>query len=65
MYICVCKAVTDTQLRTAIDNGICTRRQLTHCFGVGKDCGKCNKEVKDLLKQRSEQTAMYPMAIPT
>jgi bacterioferritin-associated ferredoxin len=65
MYICVCKAVTDTQLRTAIDNGICTRRQLTHCFGVGKDCGKCNKEVKDLLKQCSEQTTMYPMAIPT
>lgn len=65
MYICVCKAVTDKQLRTAIDNGICTRRQLTHCFGVGKDCGKCNKEVKQLLKQNSEQTAMYPMAVPT
>jgi len=65
MYICVCKAVTDTQLRSAIDNGICTRRQLTHCFGVGKDCGKCNKEVKALLKQSSEQTAMYPMAVST
>ncbi len=65
MYICVCKAVTDTQLRTAIDNGICTRRQLTHCFGVGKDCGKCNNEVKELLKQCSQQTAMYPMALST
>lgn len=65
MYICVCKAVTDTQLRTAIDNGICNRRQLTHYFGLGKDCGKCNKEVKALLKQCSEQTAMYPMAVST
>lgn len=61
MYVCVCKAVTDTQLRTAIDSGLCTRRQLTHCFGVGKDCGKCNKDVKDLLKQSSAQTAIYPM----
>lgn len=66
MYVCICKAVTDSQLRTAIDKGICTRRQLMDCFGVGKDCGKCNKEVKGLLKQCSEQTAIYPiMAIPT
>lgn len=63
MYICVCKAVTDTQLRTAIDSGLCTRRQLTHCLGVGKSCGKCNKEVKELLKQRTEQTAIYPMMV--
>jgi bacterioferritin-associated ferredoxin len=66
MYICVCKAVTDTQLRTAIDNGVCTRRQLVHCFGVGKDCGKCNKDVKELLKEcNHQQTAMYSMAVAT
>lgn len=61
MYVCICNAVTDTQLRTAIDNGVCTRRQLTQCFGVGKDCGKCNKEVKELLKQCSGPTVIYPM----
>ncbi len=65
MYICICKAVTDTQLRTAIDEGVCTRRQLTHCFGVGKDCGKCNKEIKELLKQNNQQTSIYPMAVTT
>jgi len=40
MYICICKAVTDSQILTAIENGVCTRKQLIHCFGVGKDCGK-------------------------
>ncbi len=49
MYVCVCKAVTDTQIKHAIDNGVCTRRQLFYCFGVGSDCGKCNKCVKELL----------------
>ena len=63
MYICICKAVTDGQIRTAINNGICTHRQLIHCFGVGKDCGKCNKEVNDLLKQCSEQNAIYSMMV--
>lgn len=51
MYICLCKAVTDSQIRTAIDQGMCTRKKLTHCFGLGKDCGKCNQEVNALLEQ--------------
>ncbi|MDP2902704.1 MAG: (2Fe-2S)-binding protein [Methylovulum sp.] len=51
MYICVCKAVTNSQILTAIENGACTRRQLTQCFGLGKDCGKCNKDVIALLEQ--------------
>jgi len=54
MYVCVCKAVTDSQILTAIENGVCTRKQLIHCFGVGKDCGKCNNEVTDLLKRGTE-----------
>jgi bacterioferritin-associated ferredoxin len=59
MYICVCKAVTDGQIRTAINNGVCTHHQLVHCFGVGNDCGKCDKEVKELLEQCGEQNAIY------
>jgi len=45
MYVCVCKAVTDSQIVTAIENGVCTRKKLTQCFGMGKDCGKCNKDI--------------------
>ena len=49
MYVCVCKAVTDSQIKHAIDAGVCTRKQLFQCLGVGSDCGKCNKYVKELL----------------
>ncbi len=56
MYICVCKAVTDGQIVKAIENGACTRKHLTQCLGVGKDCGKCNKEVGSLLQQTLCQT---------
>ena len=54
MYVCVCKAVTDSQILTAIEKPNATRKQLIHCFGVGKDCGKCNNEVADLLKRGTE-----------
>jgi bacterioferritin-associated ferredoxin len=49
MYICICKAVTDRQIREAIGQGACTRKQLRECLSVGRDCGKCNSEVRELL----------------
>ncbi len=54
MYICVCKAVTDRQLEVAIDDGICSRRELFECFGVGGDCGKCNRDIRELLNNKTE-----------
>ncbi len=49
MYVCICKAVTEGQLESAINQGLCTRKQLFECFGVGGDCGKCKKELNALL----------------
>lgn len=63
MYVCVCKAVTDRDIKTAINNGICTRRQLFECFGVGSDCGKCNKHVKELLDQNRAAYPIMPNAV--
>jgi bacterioferritin-associated ferredoxin len=49
MYICICRAVTDSQLKSAIAGGACTKKQLAECLGVGRVCGKCNDEVKAML----------------
>lgn len=63
MYVCVCKAVTDTQIKKAIDSGLCSRRQLFDCFGLGGDCGKCNRQVKELLDAgKRNQFIMDPMS---
>jgi len=53
MYVCVCKAVTDSQLDAAIESGLCSRKQLFQCFGVGGDCGKCNRDIVRLLNQKN------------
>ncbi len=52
MYVCVCKAVTDSQLESAISDGLSTRRQLFDCFGVGSDCGKCNNDIRELINHQ-------------
>lgn len=62
MYVCVCKAVTDRQIKNAINDGVCTRKQLFQCFGVGGDCGKCSKHVKELLNQNSVKSPIMQAA---
>ncbi|MGZ8136219.1 MAG: (2Fe-2S)-binding protein [Methylococcaceae bacterium] len=62
MYVCVCKAVTDKQIKNAINEGVCTRKQLFDCFGVGRDCGKCNKHVKELLDENLQQRPILQTA---
>ncbi len=53
MYVCICKVVTVSQIRQAISQGACTRKQLIECLSVGRACGKCNADVRDLLNQHA------------
>jgi len=55
MYVCVCKAVTDSQITRAINEGACTRRQVMQCTGAGGVCGKCTQSLKDLLDENLQQ----------
>jgi bacterioferritin-associated ferredoxin len=55
MYVCICKGITENQIRDAIHSGLCTRKEISRCLKVGTACGKCNQEVGDLL-QRSLST---------
>jgi bacterioferritin-associated ferredoxin len=49
MIVCVCKAVSERQIRTAVKNGATSLRDLTRELGVGTCCGKCLPEAKSTL----------------
>ncbi len=55
MYVCICKGVTENQIRDAIRGGSCTRKEISRRLKVGTACGKCKREVGDLLR-RSQPT---------
>jgi len=53
MYICLCKAVTESQLENAICKGANTRKDLQQsCPGVGSVCGKCHSNLQALLNDK-------------
>lgn len=41
MYVCVCQAVTDRQIREAAESGARTLKDLRRDLGVTLDCGRC------------------------
>ena len=51
MYICICKAVTENDVRHAMENGAATVRNLHDELGVASCCGKCAPAAKMLVKE--------------
>jgi bacterioferritin-associated ferredoxin len=49
MLVCHCKGVSERQLRSAIQSGACTRRDLARECGAGSVCGGCRPVIDELL----------------
>ena len=57
MYICLCRAVTDAQVKEAIDAGAQTVEAVTKACCAGDDCGACHGTIADLIEERRELPA--------
>ncbi len=49
MIICICKAVSDRHIRSAVEEGATCLRDLTRELGLGTCCGKCVPEARATL----------------
>ena len=66
MYVCICKGVTDRQIRRAVDAGATRMRDLRRELGVCTDCGKCGPCAREILhdsldRQNGSMTATIPV----
>ncbi|NVJ61237.1 MAG: (2Fe-2S)-binding protein [Gammaproteobacteria bacterium] len=52
MYVCLCRGITDSQIKKAVDEGKAKcMRSLSVELGIAGDCGRCGKVAKQLLEQ--------------
>ncbi|WP_097206116.1 (2Fe-2S)-binding protein [Geodermatophilus sabuli] len=49
MFVCICRAVSSTDVRAAIAEGARTVKQVAEACGASRDCGKCVVHVRALL----------------
>ena len=51
MYVCLCKGVTDNQIREAVENGITRFGQVRKELGLASQCGKCGILARDVFNE--------------
>ena len=67
MYVCLCKAVTDSQIREAVANGATNFGQVRKELSLAAQCGKCGilaREVfnDSLINSVDEQQLFYAIS---
>lgn len=51
MYVCICKAVTDRQIRRAVRGGVVTFERLQMALEVSTCCGRCEPFARSVLAE--------------
>ncbi len=54
MYVCVCQAVTERQVREAVARGLDSMRGLREQLGVAAECGRCARCARGILNECRE-----------
>tara|TARA_B110000503_G_scaffold37745_3_gene61772 strand:+ start:37852 stop:38055 length:204 start_codon:yes stop_codon:yes gene_type:complete len=67
MYVCLCKGITDTQIRAAIMDGANSFKEVRKTLGVASQCGKCGILTRDIVRETlldntQEQALFYALS---
>ena len=65
MYICICKAVTDKQIRHAAASGVDNLYELRESLGVASGCGSCAAQATSILQESSERRGQATLYVPS
>ncbi|HKO88886.1 MAG TPA: (2Fe-2S)-binding protein, partial [Burkholderiales bacterium] len=58
MYICLCNAITDREIRQCADLGACSLTDLRSGLGVATCCGACAQSAQDVLDEHAASRAL-------
>lgn len=55
MYVCICKGITDTQIKDAVIDGAASVRQVRKKLGATSQCGKCTSMTRQVVNEALAQ----------
>jgi len=65
MYICICKSVTDKQIRRAATHGADNLYELRESLGVASGCGSCAGAAQDILDDSAASRTGRTLYVPS
>ena len=62
MYVCICNAITESQIREAVAEGASSVSQLQSKLGVASGCGSCMDSAAEIIQEsRQRSRPMQPV----
>ena len=55
MFVCICKQVTDGQIKEAVSNGASSFTDVQTELGVATQCGECKNHARQCMRQCRSQ----------
>jgi bacterioferritin-associated ferredoxin len=55
MYVCICNAITDQQIRKAAADGVRNLWDLQQELGVAAGCGSCKETASEILRESRQR----------
>ena len=65
MYVCVCNAITDKQIRRAARNGVSSLYELRGTLGVAAGCGSCARTAQEILDEEMMGNTVPQVYVPS
>ena len=59
MYVCICNAITDKQIRKAAANGVRDLWGLQAELGVASGCGSCKETASEILREHRQKAGVF------
>lgn len=53
MYVCICRQITDSQIRELCREGNTSIAEVRARLGVASECGRCSRHARDLVSEFS------------
>lgn len=57
MIVCHCKGISDREIRSAVQDGATTHRQVGRACQAGRTCGGCHPVIREIIEAEHEPTA--------
>ena len=65
MYVCICKAVTEKQIRRAAAQGVDNLYALREQLGVSAGCGSCADMAQEILSKHQPRQSQPSLYVPS
>ncbi len=60
MVICLCKGVSDKKIKSLIDEGAASIKDVMQSCQAGSDCGSCICQLRQMLEESREAKTKTP-----